>query len=231
MPLVYTEGLVINKLDGSRSLQEQDWGWRNLYNEKQQFQKLINVTDKFDGKGTVNGDAFVMFRDYARERISEQVEPVVEKTTAFYTSSTQGAKISDLNLKNETNMAQPLEHMFKFHVPTEANGDYFIYNINVFTGLEKNPFTAEERYADIFFGYAQKFTMRGSLELPEEFTFEAPPKSLKMVMPEKVLKCQESFRLKGNRLSTLFRLISKSHSILPKNMMSFTSFIKRCSPC
>lgn len=225
--VVYTEGLVISKLDGNKSLQEQDWGWKTLYNEKQQYQKLINVTARFDGKGTINGDAFIMFRDYARERISEQVEPIVEKTTAFYASSTQGAKITDLNVKNEKNIAQPLEHMFKFQVPTEANGDYFVYNINVFTGLEKNPFTAQERYADIFFGYAQKFTLRGNVELPDEYTFEAPPKSLKMVMPDNSIELSRIVQVEGQSAKYVIQIDIKKPFYSPDEYDVFYEFFKK----
>lgn len=225
--VVYTEGLVINKLEGNKSLQDQDWGWRTLYNERQQFQKLVNITAKFDGQGKVNGDAFVMFRDYARERISEQVEPVTDKTLAFYTSSSQGVKVTELNLKNDQNTALPLEHTFKFQAPTEANGEYFVYNMNVFTGLEKNPFTAEERYADIFFGYAQKFTLRGSLDLPEGFTFEAPPKNLKMVMPDKSIEMSRIVQIEEQSAKYVIQIDIKKPFYSPEEYDVFYEFYKK----
>lgn len=225
--VVYTEGLVISKINVDKSWKEQDWGWRTLWNENQKFQKLVNVTAKFDGKSVVNGEAFVMFRDYARERISEQVEPVPEKTLAYYANAIHGAKITDLNLKNEKNITLPLEHTFKFEVPTEANGDYYIYNLNAFTGLEKNPFTAEERYADIFFGYGQKFTLRGSLDLPEGYAFEAPPKSMKMVMPDNSIEMSRIIQVEGSSAKYVIQIEIKKPFYSPEEYDLFFEFYKK----
>ncbi len=225
--VVYSEGLVISKYDGTKALQDQDWGWRTLYNENQKFQKLINVSAKFDGKGIVNGDAFVMFRDYARERISVQVEPDAEKTTAYYTKAAQGAKISELGLRNDKNISMPLEHSFKFEVPTEVNGEYFTFNLNLFTGLEQNPFTAEERYTDIFFGYGQKFTLRGSLEIPEGYVFEAPPKSMKMVMPDNSIEMSRIIQIEGQSAKYVVQIEVKKPFYSPAEYELFYEFYKK----
>lgn len=225
--VVYTEGLVISKLKMDKSLSEQEWGWHTLYNEQQSFSKLINVTAKMDPKGKVAGDAFVMFRDYARERFCVMVEPVADKTLTYYTSANEGAKVTDLVLKNETVTNIPLEHVFKFEKAAEANGDYFIYNLNAFTGLEKNPFIAEERYADVFFGYGQKFSMRGSFEIPEGYIFEAPPKSMKMIMPDKSIEMSRIVQVEGQTAKYMIQIDVKKPYYSPQEYDIFYEFYKK----
>lgn len=225
--VVYTEGLVISKLDLEKSLLEQDWGWRTLWNDKQTFQKLVNVSAKFDGKSMVTGDAFIMLRDYAREKISHDVEPEAEKMTAFYASAVQGAKLTNLNVRNDKNQALPLEHTFRFELPVEANGDYSVYNLNVFTGLEKNPFLAVERYADVFFGYGQKFTLRGSLEIPEGFTFEAPPKNMRMIMPDNSIEMTRIVQIEGQYAKYSIQVEIKKPYYGPDEYELFHEFYKK----
>lgn len=225
--VIYTEGLVISKLNLERSITDQDWGWRTLWNESQIFQKLVNVTAAFNGQGMIIGDAFLMHKDYAREKWMETVEPEAEKTTTYFTKANEKLKLKDLAIKNEKNDSLPLEHLFKFELPVEENGGYSTVNINMFTGLESNPFLEEQRYSDVFFGYPQKFTMRGSLSIPEGFVFEEAPKNIKMVMPDNSIEMKRIFQVEGSMIKYVVEINIKKPFYAPDEYEELREFYKK----
>jgi hypothetical protein len=225
--VVYTEGLVINKLEYNKPYNDQDWGWRTLWNEKQIFQKLVNVSAHLSDKGTVSGNAYVMQKDYARRDWTQKVEPDAEKTTGYYTSHNASVKLTEMKIRNEANDSLPLEHTFEFEGPIEENGDYLSYNLNLFTSLEKNPFLAEERHSDVFFGYGQKYTLRGSLTIPEGFVFEEPPKDLKMVMPDRSIEMVRILEINGQNLRYSITVEFKKPYYPAERYEEFREFYKK----
>jgi hypothetical protein len=225
--VVYSEGLVISKIETGKSISEQDWGWRTLWNTRHMFQRVVNVSCTFDGKDKIQGDAFLIHRDYAREHIMNSVEPAEEKTVSYLTKENANLKLTDLSIRNYTNDSLPLEHSFKFELPVEQNGEYSSFNVNLFSGLEKNPFIAEDRYADVFFGYGQKYTMRGVLSIPDGFVFEDPPKSLKMVMPDKSIELTRIFQVEGNMARYSIDLHVKNPFYSPEDYAEFREFYKK----
>lgn len=51
-------------------------------------------------------------------------------------------------------------------------------------GLENNSFIAENRFADIDFGYNQNYSFVGRFNIPEGYEVEELPKNMKMIMPD-----------------------------------------------
>lgn len=225
--VVYSEGLVISKVDFERSISEQDWGWKTLWNEKQVFQRLVNVSANFDGKDKVIGDAFLMHKDYARQYMMASVEPEPEKVTQYYISDNESLKLKDVAIRNQTVDTLPLEQTFKFEVPVEQNGDYLSFNVNLFAGLDENEFLAEERYSDVFFGFGQRYTLRGSLNLPEGYQFEELPKSMKMVMPDKSVEMTRMFQSGGQVVRYSIDIIIREPFYSPDSYDEFREFMKK----
>src|SRR5690606_26297140 len=64
------------------------------------------------------------------------------------------------------------------------SGEYIFLPMDIFSGMGKNPFVAENRQTDIDFGFSQVFTMKGTLQLVHGYEFEELPKNLKMILPD-----------------------------------------------
>jgi hypothetical protein len=56
-------------------------------------------------------------------------------------------------VSNENVDTLPLQQKFEFKVPLNSSGDYKYFSLNLFQGLEKNPFIADERKTDIDFNF------------------------------------------------------------------------------
>ncbi|HLO82706.1 MAG TPA: DUF3857 domain-containing protein [Chitinophagaceae bacterium] len=184
--VVCTEGLVINNYDNTK-LDDKDWGWRFLWNENKYYYKLINVSAGLTTGGKISGNAFVMNKDYARTDFLARNNPDSASMETAYKEMHANIALNELVSKNEKVDSLPFEHTFNFELPVEENGGYQIINVNLFTGLQKNPFLATERSSDIFFGYNQKYLIRGTYKIPEGYEFEELPKNVRMVNPDKTI--------------------------------------------
>ena len=75
--------------------------------------------------------------------------------------------------------------------------------MNLFTGLEKNPFVADERISDVFFGMLQSHTLIGTIFIPDGYEFDELPKNIRMIMPDTSI------------------VVSRAAQIIDNNMLSF----------
>jgi hypothetical protein len=78
----------------------------------------------------------------------------------------------------------PVKEHFEFLAGTRASGNYHYFTMNLFTGLEKNPFLADERMTDIFFGPTQDYEISGTVILPDGYKMDELPKNVKLIMPD-----------------------------------------------
>jgi hypothetical protein len=142
-----------------------------------------------------------MNSDYARLNSLKTWKEEKEKFTENYTNIHAGLKLSEFSQKNEERDSLPLEHQFKFELPSDESGDYRYFSINMFTGLEKNPFIADERSSDVTIGVNQRYAMRGTFTIPEGFAFEELPRNTKMMMPDKSIVMTRFMEANGSKLS------------------------------
>ena len=199
--VMYTEGLLINKVDMAKSFSEQDFGWVSIWNEKQKFNRMINISADMNADGKIRGQAFILNSDYARLASIESWKQGNEKNQEQYSNSHAGIKLSEFSQKNEEKDSLPIEQQFKFEVPADESGDYRYFSISMFSGLENNPFIADERSSDIFFGVNQKFSLRGIFNIPEGYSFEELPKDLRMVMPDKSITMTRYIQATGSKIN------------------------------
>ena len=153
---MYTEGLVINNLHIGREATAGDWGWISLWNDKQKYNKLVSISAEMDNNGLIAGQAFIMNSEYARLSSLKVWKDEKEKIADYYTRSHEGIKVMDFSQKNEERDSLPLEHQFKFELPSNESGQFRYFSLNLFSGLDKNPFIADERSSDISYGVDQK---------------------------------------------------------------------------
>ena len=199
--VMFTEGLVINKIDMSKTFSEKDYGWVTIWNEKQKFNKLVNISAVLNSDGIIKGSAFIMNNEYARIQSLKVWKEEKEKIVANYSNTHSGLKLSEFSQKNEDHDSLPLEHQFKFELAADESGDYRYFSVNLFAGLEKNPFISDERNSDVTFGYNQKYVTRGVFTIPEGFAFEELPKDTKMVMPDKSIVMTRIMKSTGSILN------------------------------
>lgn len=179
LEVMATEGLLIEKPEAF------EWGWRTLWNNKNIFSTTVLLNASVDDKGEMKGDAAVAFDGYAKvDHLPDFKKDKEKYVQDYFTSKNDGVKIEGFKTENDESDSLPLTHKFNYTQQLNASGDYTYFSTNFFTGLEKNPFIADNRFTDIAFGANQKFTVIANFFIPENYVFDAVPTSVKMIMPD-----------------------------------------------
>ncbi len=199
--VMYSEGLMISMEDFGKIFTPKDFSWMTIWNPSQKFDRITNMTAEIDVAGKIKGQAYIMNSQYARVASLQSFKRDNEKYAEKFTEVHAGLKLSDFKQKNEDRDSLPLEQQFGFELPADESGEYKYFSINMFSGLEKNPFIADERNSDILFGVNQKFALRGLFSIPEGYVFEELPKDVRMVMPDKSIVMTRYIQSVGNKVN------------------------------
>ncbi len=221
--IMFTEGLVIKKLD------TYEWGWQTLWNEKLLRKKMVVLRAELNEKDSMVGEVNVSSIDYDRvERSAVLKGDGKEKfRTKYFTEPNANMKIDSLHIDNENNDSLPLVQKFTFSQPISGSGDYKFFNVNLFTGLEKNPFVADNRFSDIFFGTNQTFVIIGNFKIPEGYAYEELPKSMRMIMPDTSIEISRRIAAENTVLSVRISLEFKRPFYTVEEYPDFKEFYKK----
>jgi len=73
-------------------------------------------------------------------------------------------------------------------------------NYNLFTGLSKNPFTTDERFTNVNFGYPYRVSVEETIELPGGSKTDDLPKNMILQTPDKNIIISRNIVKTGNIL-------------------------------
>lgn len=202
--VMLTQGLVLEKLETFQ------WGWQTLWDDKSLKKNMVVIQGEIDEKGTMKGNAYVSSQGYERlERNPYLKKGKDEFISHFYTSRNDDTKVDSLSFENEKEDSLPLVQKFNFTHSIESSGDYSHFSANMFSGLEKNPFLAENRFSDVFFGTNQSYTIIGSFRIPPNASLEELPKNIRLMMPDSSVSmtriCAQDNGLVSVRMTLEFR--------------------------
>jgi len=192
-----TEGLVIEKLETF------DWGWRTLWKSDLAAKSFIQVSGQIDERGNMAGEATITSADYARlNRLPVAKEGKDKFIEKYITAGNVGMKVDEVTFENLNSDSLPLIQKIKFNQLLNSSGDYKYFSVNILSGLETNPFVADNRSSDVFFGYCQNYVLVGSFMLPDGYEVEALPKNIRMIMPDTSISISRMSQVSGNTLMT-----------------------------
>lgn len=218
--ILETQGLVIEKIETF------EWGWRPLSNHGL-AKNLVLVNGKIDASGKMTGEATISSYDYARLSRLPVAKKGKEKFIETYISSNQGMSVDDVSFANLDSDSLPLVQTIKFNQPLNSSGEYSYFSSNILSGLEKNPFVADQRYSDVFFGTNQSYTILGNFTIPEGYEFDELPKNVKMIMPDTSIVMSRLAQLSNGTLMTRIQVDFKRPFYPATQYMEFQEFYKR----
>ena len=220
--VLYSEGLLIKKL--STDL----WGWKTLSDDDHLFENSTNVIAAIDDKGLLSGDAMIVSKGYSRLTRMPKLKDGKEKfIETYFAPGEQNINIDSLDLQNEEVDSLPLIQQLKFSQKINISGDYNYFSVNLFTGFEKNPFIADTRVSDIFFGAKQQYTLTGSYTIPTGYTFDALPKNTRMRLPDTSIVFTRYSSTDDRTLSVRIVIEFKKPVYAAENYDEFHDFYKK----
>ncbi|MEO9022058.1 MAG: DUF3857 domain-containing protein [Ginsengibacter sp.] len=163
---------------------EKKGGWIRLEDKENQSKNVVLFFAQVSPDAEMKGQATVYSYGYSK---NPKVKKWKEEKSTFkdnFKKEYTGMTIETLQVKNEDIDTLPLEQKIDFSLPLNSSGEYKYFTLNLFQGLEKNPFIADKRNTDIDFDYRQSYLITGKVIIPDNYEFEELPKSIKMIMPD-----------------------------------------------
>jgi hypothetical protein len=188
-----TEALMVNKKNSS---------WVTLWDSAMIERHNVSYMATLSEDGQLSGDAFITSNGYAKSpRVRSLKDGNDKYIQKYFTDVTTGIVIEEFSTKNAENDTLGLEQKFKFKYKINTSGDYAYFNTNLFTGLEENPFVAENRVSDIDFGHNRRIALNTRIVIPDNYQLDELPRNTRMIMPDTSIIFTRSYFQEGNTIS------------------------------
>jgi hypothetical protein len=132
-----------------------------------------------------------------------------------------------MTFKNELTDSLPLVQKFQFHIPISSSGDYSYFSTNLFTGMKSNPFIADKRYSDVFFGENQTHVIIANITIPDGYSFEELPKNIRFTLEDKSVSITRIVEANNNTLNARFTVEFKRPFYTPDEYPNLREFYKK----
>ena len=217
--IVNTQGFVVEGENGK---------WVDIVDEKHKYKVMSAVHGEIDAAGIMKGDCLINCIDYARKQRCESWLKNKEKFKEdYFTKPNTALKIEELIVNNVDADSLPLEQKVKFSSTLNSSGDYRYFTINLFSDLDKNPFIADERIADVDFGFKQEYVLFGNYTIPRDYVFEGLPENMSMIMPDTSIIFTRSVQADENLLSVRMSVEFKRTYYPAADYPVFAAFYKK----
>lgn len=200
--------------------------WVNLWDgwHKEKSSTYINADVKEDG--TISGSAAVISVDYARvaamEELSKGSDNLVKKNFSL-----PNVTVDNFTVSNADTDTLQLIQSCKFNTAANASGAYNYFTVNLFSGLHKNPFIADERDTDIFYGVNKQFNLNATFNLPEGYEMNELPKNLKMIMSDSGMMVQRVSSFEEGTLRVVITVDFNTPIFSVESYPEFKEFYKK----
>lgn len=192
-----TTAYIVNRKKG---------GLVTLADDALQFRESIAISLRLDSQQVLQGKAYINSSQYARfERLSDWKRGRDRYLNGFQTKDMKIA-VDTVMIKNEEIDSLSLNQEIHFKTHATSSGDYIFVPVNLFSGFEKNPFVANNRFSDVNFGYRRQVTFSTYIEIPAGYAVDALPKSLQVVNSDRTVVFARELFNDANSNKVLARL-------------------------
>jgi hypothetical protein len=189
--LLNTIGFVVDKKKYSLMV---------ITGENKKNVRLVNLKCTVAGDGAVQSSGYVRNFDYGRLDRIQSYKSNKAKYEQDFIKPYGNFKLDSFSLAGVESDSLPLEHNLKINYTLDKSGDYYLLNYNYFTGFDKNPFIATNRFSNIDFGTKYACTFQQSVSLPSNMEPETLPKSFRMVTPDNSMSALREIRRQGDKI-------------------------------
>jgi hypothetical protein len=220
LDVMLTQGLLISKPESN------EWGWKTLWNENTTYGRTVTLNVEADTMGNLKGAATVRASQYERCKLLPEGKKSISslKTNFKYASN---ITVDSMQIEQAEIDSLPITENIYFESKGSSSGAYKYFSVNLFTGLDKNIFLAEERTSDVFFGANQNFEVNGAIFLPDGYTLEELPKSVKMITPDSSIVFLRQVAFSDGMINLRYQIQFKKALFSADEYPDFREFYKK----
>ncbi len=209
-------------------VQGEDGKWKDIISGKYKYKVMAAIQGQINAAGVMKGSALINCNDYARnERLHLFKKDPEQFKQAYFTNAFMPVKLDEFAVNNLTADSLPLEQKINFTSLLNSSGNYKYFTVNLFASLDKNPFVADERTADIDFGFQQDYTIFGNYSIAPEYVFDVLPENISMIMPDTSIVFTRSVQAEENLVNVRITLEFKKTFYTAANYPVFKEFYKK----
>ncbi|HEU0228005.1 MAG TPA: DUF3857 domain-containing protein [Arachidicoccus soli] len=191
----FTKGLICDKVHS---------GFINISDISKSLKTTETIVLNIDKSGKISGNGEMGYFDYARNITLKRYN---DNKLKSFLSTAKGItlQVDSLAVENVYKQDAPLEVKVDYSGGVHSTGDYLLVPYNLFSGMNSNPFTAENRQTSIDFGFLQSFQITGYINFSDNFSLEGMPKNITMRIPDGSIIIRRIFqKISDNKIG--FRL-------------------------
>jgi len=177
------------------------------------YNMLVDLQATLDDLGILKGNATMTGMDYARQHFSGKIKKEDKKYVQQLIESNPGIDIEQFSYNELDDFSKPLIQQVSFKHDMNKDGNFVLLNYNLFSGLSKNPFTADIRFTNIDFGYPILINIHEEITIPANATVEIP-KNKTLVTPQRNISISREIIKESNVLRIRIRFHQAATSFL-----------------
>lgn len=191
-PLLNTIGFVVDK---------KKFKLLRILSNKDVYDNTIIVNAKIDDNGLLKGTGKITSSSYAKQVRTEKIKTDSRKfIKEVLEESGNELVVDNYTFDSLDNDTRPLVQNIEFHHEQNVSGGFIFLTYNLFTGLIKNPFTAEERFTNINFGYPYNINLQVNIQLPKKSKIDKLPGNKSLIFGDKSLLVSRTLKIENNTL-------------------------------
>ncbi|HEX2683154.1 MAG TPA: hypothetical protein VHL77_04445, partial [Ferruginibacter sp.] len=202
--------------------------WMQVLESKVKYKVFTAVKAEISAEGRMTGDATVNCSGYAKkDRGSSWTKNKEEFKEKYFSIPDMSVKLDDIVVNTNYSDSIPLEQKVKFNCDLNRSGEYTYFHLNIFSGIGKNPFIADQRISDIDFGYLQNYTLAGSFSIPAGYSVDAMPENISLTMPDKSIVFNRVMTANDNEVNVRMSVDFKNSFYTVDSYVDFREFYKK----
>ncbi len=191
-PLLNTIGFIVDK---------KDFNLVRILNKKSSYNNVITLTARLDNSGLLKGTAEIKSSGYAKQIRTENIKTDPKNFNQKVLQDEGSALVVDnCSFENLDDDGKPLIQNVEFHNELNESGGFIFLIPNLFTYFTKNPFTAENRFTNINFGYPYDVSLEATIELPANSKIDNLPEDKYRQFRNNAITVSRKFKLENNKL-------------------------------
>lgn len=192
-PLLNTLAFLVDK---------KDYKLLRISSASKSYRNRIMITAELSEKENLRGSAIIHSLDYARQSTVESIKANDKKfISETFEKPYESISIDSFYFNNLTDETKVLEQGIRFNQQLNTSGGFVFLNYNLFTGMEKNPFTSSIRFTNVNFGYPKDIFLEANIKLPPGSKINDLPKDLLLENKDKSIRLLREIKFENDQLS------------------------------
>lgn len=191
------------------------------------YNSNIVINGSINNEGNFEGTANITSTEYAKQRRSYRIRKNIDDfKKKFFNADTYTFEIDSFKTENLDDDTLPLKISAWLKNKYELNGGFYLFNYNLFTNLESNPFIKPKRVSNINFGYPDHIILELNLKLPPNAGIDNPPNNISITDQALTMRCSRIYSIKDQVVNIRIEFVRTVSMVKSEDYNDLKDFYK-----